>query len=208
MLFAPIRRLPMLVAVAAVLGPCSRLLFGVLDGGPLRAGVLTVSCLDSLALGAMLALSPARLRRFALSAGLLLLAGVTASSLTGQGWLFRIACKDLAYALVAVWLVDRATRNRHDVAGRLLAFGPLRYLGTVSYGVYLYHDFLPPALRALGLAAWLPPSGFPKFLAVAGLSWIVAAVSWHFFEKPLNELKRFFPYVHRPSTVPMKAHAA
>lgn len=27
-----------------------------------------------------------------------------------------------------------------------------------------------------------------------------AAMSWHFFEKPLNDLKRYFPY-HAPSPV-------
>jgi peptidoglycan/LPS O-acetylase OafA/YrhL len=57
---------------------------------------------------------------------------------------------------------------------------PLRYLGTISYGIYLWHL---PVLLTLHDLPWLTPQrALPLILA---LSVCLAAVSWHFFEKPL-----------------------
>lgn len=204
-LFAPARRLTALFAAPVLLAPLCRLLFAWLDGNPLRAGVLTATCLDSLGLGALLALlrergapTANRLASMGLWLGLPLLAAVTASSLLEYGGLFRIVAKDLAYALLSVWLVDRARAGMGGRAGRLLTWRPLVYLGTISYGVYLLHDFVRPALRALGLGAWLPTEGgWLQLLCVTGLTLPTAALSWHLFEKPLNDLKRHFPYVRK-----------
>ncbi|TIN58848.1 MAG: acyltransferase, partial [Mesorhizobium sp.] len=64
---------------------------------------------------------------------------------------------------------------------------------------YLYH----PILLSLAVKAqpWIPlnvsAQGPGRFL-VAGAATIVAAwISWVVFERPLNSLKRYFPYVAR-----------
>jgi peptidoglycan/LPS O-acetylase OafA/YrhL len=57
---------------------------------------------------------------------------------------------------------------------------PLRYLGTISYGIYLWHL---PVLLTFKDITWLTPERAltPVILLTIGL----ASVSWHFFEKPL-----------------------
>ena len=57
---------------------------------------------------------------------------------------------------------------------------PLFYLGTISYGIYLWHL---PVLLSLKRVEWINPS---VALALGvGLTCVFASVSWHFFEQPL-----------------------
>ena len=67
-------------------------------------------------------------------------------------------------------------------------------LGTVSYGLYLYHLVLYENLDTLVKFRW--EMGDPWWLDVikVTVSLIVAAVSWHFFEKPILRYKDRFQY--------------
>ena len=65
------------------------------------------------------------------------------------------------------------------------ALGPLYYLGTISYGIYLWHM---PILASLNRVVGVPP-----LLQIAVLlltSIILASISWHFFEKPIIDKYR------------------
>jgi peptidoglycan/LPS O-acetylase OafA/YrhL len=57
---------------------------------------------------------------------------------------------------------------------------PFYYLGTISYGIYLWHL---PVLLSLKRIEWLSP-GYALPL-VLGITIIFAVISWHFFEQPL-----------------------
>jgi hypothetical protein len=59
---------------------------------------------------------------------------------------------------------------------------PLRYLGTISYGIYLWHMLVISTLKPFF-------AGDPAhaFLWALGLTLLFASLSWHFFEKPLME---------------------
>lgn len=67
---------------------------------------------------------------------------------------------------------------QHKWLDSLLA--PLKYLGTISFGIYLWHL---PVLMSLKRLSWLTPSQvLPLTLC---FTVIFAALSWHFFEQPL-----------------------
>jgi peptidoglycan/LPS O-acetylase OafA/YrhL len=83
---------------------------------------------------------------------------------------------------------------------RILALKPLAYFGQISYGLYLFH---PNCLgwsgvyfghATLGNALW----GLAITLAVAMLS-------WHVFEKPINDLKNRFTYAEKRKLAPASA---
>lgn len=57
---------------------------------------------------------------------------------------------------------------------------PFYYLGTISYGIYLWHL---PVLLSLKRVQWLSPEQFLPL--TLGITLIFAAVSWHCFEQPL-----------------------
>jgi peptidoglycan/LPS O-acetylase OafA/YrhL len=93
-----------------------------------------------------------------------------------------------AMALAFTWVVDKARRGFGGAAGRLLNLGSLRYVGKISYGLYVYHFFTP------ALLAYLPGAlgqGLLRPVSLAALSFALAVPSWHLMERPLLRLKRY-----------------
>lgn len=83
--------------------------------------------------------------------------------------------------------------NRQDsVATKLLSVRWLTYIGTISYGFYVFHLF-PPSYDFVDRALHLPQSMdviqeywvVVQFLMTVG----IASLSWHFFEEPILRLK-------------------
>jgi peptidoglycan/LPS O-acetylase OafA/YrhL len=81
--------------------------------------------------------------------------------------------------------------------GRVLSFRPLRALGLISYGFYVYHDFFHDFYSYFA-NHFFRAYAYPVTLTVAFLSSLtIATVSYHFFEKPFLRLKdRFAGQVH------------
>jgi peptidoglycan/LPS O-acetylase OafA/YrhL len=85
-------------------------------------------------------------------------------------------------------------------ANRLLGSGALRFFGRYSYGLYLFHGLLLFQLaKHVMSGASLPlfrGSALPGILAFTGvgvgLSVLLALASWHFWERPFLQLKRYF----------------
>jgi peptidoglycan/LPS O-acetylase OafA/YrhL len=89
---------------------------------------------------------------------------------------------------MAVWLIDRATR---DALPRWVGHRAIAGLGVMSYGMYVVHRYV---MHYLGFDAVRGPQ---VFLSVFAVSAALAFASWHLFERPINDLKRFWPYVPR-----------
>ena len=108
---------------------------------------------------------------------------------------------DLAVALMSVWLVAKAARGMDGMAGRALSFAPVRYVGTISYGIYVFHFMLPAMLWKLaeltGHRDALPSLDDQPLLSLvcySAAAVAIAAASWHCFEAPINRLKDRFAY--------------
>jgi peptidoglycan/LPS O-acetylase OafA/YrhL len=118
----------------------------------------------------------------------------------------QVVFGDLVMALAAVAIISRAATGYRGRAGVLLQSRPLVYVGRISYGVYLYHDFAPrmyaAALRAVGLdpaseiwpasSEWaqrLHANAATTFVLYCAITLAVAALSWRFFEAPINRFR-------------------
>ncbi len=85
----------------------------------------------------------------------------------------------LLFALGAALMGFAAIDQRGLLINRLFGWGPLVYLGRISYGLYLYH---------WPIHLWLPMHGLPPVLSGAIqllLSLIVASISFRFLELPI-----------------------
>lgn len=79
--------------------------------------------------------------------------------------------------------------NQQQLLVTLLEFSPIKYIGRISYGIYLYHNFTTYHntqtilwhLTSIQFA--LPPYAQALFSAAATLT--VATISWNWIEKPL-----------------------
>ena len=167
------------------------------------SSVLMPSCLSALGIGALLACAVRdRIDARKFMRGLLLLGTVGIAA-----WFFYGApvwlkpCERLAEDFLFGWLVFTVANGVRGPVGWFLSCTPMNYLGKISYGIYIIHNFARP-LVASGLAAlkypkWLTELYNSPWISIpllAGITIGLASLSWHLYEKPINNLKRFFPY--------------
>lgn len=198
------RRLAVLLPVIIAAGPIFRLICGLYTENP-KTPILPLSCLDTLGVGAFLALRRDQFhqqycRKYPFGrSGLLLGIGIFAIFVllraTNHGQMIGYAIFDIGVALIAGWIVWHASIGMHGFIGKLMRIKPLIYLGTISYGIYVYHNFVHYLLdskitKILGLL----DARSLTIPLICAITISVAALSWHFFERPINNLKRYFKY--------------
>jgi peptidoglycan/LPS O-acetylase OafA/YrhL len=87
---------------------------------------------------------------------------------------------------------------RGGAGGWLLGWRPLVYLGSISYGIYVWHAMIPAFVR-------FPAPGLARFLWLSMASIVMASLSWYLYERPILRLKERVPYMsgreRRDSTI-------
>jgi peptidoglycan/LPS O-acetylase OafA/YrhL len=118
-----------------------------------------------------------------------------------------VSLDPLLYAIAYTCLINIAADGARGPLGWVLDRPVLRYLGRISYGLYIAHNFAPIPVLAL-LARFPSLLAIPRIQLFLMACWTlaVAMLSWHLYEAPLNSLKRYFPYSRR-SQVPRPAEA-
>lgn len=97
----------------------------------------------------------------------------------------------LIYALIGFWIIGKLAYANLGFLKKILEFKAFVFIGQISYGMYLLHNFVPGFLMGLPL----PENAlirFPiYFVALVAISWIAKKL----IENPFNKLKKRF--VHR-----------
>lgn len=202
-LFAPRRwLLPLILAVISI-GPLFRFYCVIQEYNGIVAYISTPGCLDSLGMGALLTITAhsrakdvlqSYLRKVALPVGLVA-SGVLLLLLTHPVfWKVSTIFYDSALALFFCWLIYSASVGFRGIVRVVLESPPLTYVGKISYGIYVYHPFMPKLcmfiFRVLGFD--YPKSRVLTFILPTVATMIVASISWYIMERPLNNLKRCF----------------
>lgn len=105
------------------------------------------------------------------------------------------AAREILLVPVMLYLVNGATQGFRGPFGRLLANRQMRFIGRISYGIYLYHFLvLWTVLRLSPGVPGLAANGLLRFAVGGGLAIIAACASWFALEAPINRLKGHFPY--------------
>jgi len=168
--------------------------------------VLPIYTFDAFGMGAVLAIIPfegakwlKKLDAIPFNAGFFI--SVTLSVLVYKlklSFLFSLTVSSASY-----FLIRQARTGFKGLAGAVLNNGIFRYLGKISYGLYVYHNFMPWLWRCLTGRETANPLPIPSihysplngpyvsFVIQLGLLVIIASISWFLVEKPLNDLKRW-----------------
>ncbi|MCX7869518.1 MAG: acyltransferase, partial [Terrimicrobiaceae bacterium] len=148
--------------------------------------------LDAFAMGGLLAIAcrKVEMRGAVLWGGGLLAAGCYVASRilrhldgTGSPWMALVETFEV---LAFGWLILMLVRRPESILARLLASRPLAFLGTLSYGLFIWH-----MLVASALAPWLDAWGLsiqaallPRTLILLSASLLFAWLSWAAIERP------------------------
>lgn len=185
--------------------------------------VSTPTCLDSFGLGAIMAYGwlyqrDRFMRTFRSSIWVWLsLAGfiavgvlnnwISIDSPRGYHNIMSDVWERLAASLFGFFLIGRAVIGYGGLMQWVLENPVSQYLGRISYGLYLYHNFVfnvyhtKPTHFTVRSWSWLTnsmpflsSSYFFQFSYFLLLTILVASVSWYLIEKPINALKDKFSY--------------
>ena len=121
------------------------------------------------------------------AASLLSITGLIGLAIYGRNMqpLMYYAGFTLVELFTAVLLLD-VVLNPHSMTKRLLSGRWLVWVGTVSYGIYLWHHPIYRVLQTLGMNELL------VFLVGSLLALLVAAISYQFIESPILKQKKHF----------------
>ena len=162
------------------------------------AGIFTFATLDSLGGGALLALFhyDERLRsrlpglmKWFLIAGLGIVTLTTVLYIYNRGYriLHTLFCLGISFLFVV--LIEKTARGFEGKVKIVMENPALLYIGKISYGLYVYHNFM----LAIVLYYLLKRTPVPDYRLVAVLATVstfaTAIVSWHLIERPLAQLK-------------------
>lgn len=203
-----------------LIGVLSRFLFNNLIDINLRGGLIgyqfTICCLDSFGFGGLLAyyflyfpnFLGAFIRKYfwlfgMAFAGFLAVELVFVSDFGGGATLSRFFFSIVCFGVIGYASLEKGFGG---IIGRFLENPVIVYLGKISYGIYVYHIFVGRFFYTLPLSflesyyasgnplgVYIENIYLKTFLRFA-VTIAVAAISWHFFELPINRLKNKFSY--------------
>lgn len=103
------------------------------------------------------------------------------------------------------WIIVRAADGFDGIIGYVLDSRPLVYIGKISYGIYLYHYFIPEIIRKhipTGYILLGRISIIAQFFVLTALTILISSISWVVLEKGILSLK------DRQKAFPVKASLA
>ncbi len=168
---------------------------------------LTISCLDAFGVGASLALLTLKEKQndFIFSNKnfwLYFIAMVITSAIVFiNGIIFLLG---FCISIVSALIIIKATKGFKGLGGKILDHPILLYLGKISYGIYIYHFFIPWLIRCIRGQEITYPTVIPVFpmnwlhnpFLLMGIEFlvliIIASLSWFLIEKPILKFKKYF----------------
>jgi peptidoglycan/LPS O-acetylase OafA/YrhL len=103
----------------------------------------------------------------------------------GDGSILRFFTNNLLCGVFFAWLVLNAAVGFKGWVGAIFNLKPLQYVGQISYGLYLVHNWMPKIVEKY--AGTMPRIPFGIVCLTA--TFAVCILSWHFLEKPILNLR-------------------
>ena len=112
------------------------------------------------------------------------------------GW-YKEVGDEVVFAILSAFIILRASRNGFRLGLRYILENKfIVYSGKISYGLYVYHLFMPALFFIIAPGIGLSISNkYTAFIAFYFLTFLVAHISWIIIEKPVMNLKSKVPYI-------------
>ena len=186
-LFTPSNLLKYLLIIFIIIAPVFRLIY--FNPNQLYK-YLTPGCFDALALGGMIAYYEKSILQITnkhmkfvnfmivLSMLFIYLVSQTESAK------FKEVFERFSYSIMATFLIVKLLSKSDSLLHKMFRWGPILFIGTISYGLYLYHNLIP------FYTIERVPFIFNYVLRVLILL-TIASLSYYIIEKPIMRLKKF-----------------
>lgn len=212
-LFIPKKHLLKSIIAIILIGPVSRAVMFSIIGANDKSyfiNLLTPTCMDCFGIGALLAYSrfknanafefKSKISKVLILINVLLMIIFTyyRNELFNLlpfkidiGLIYQIFFR-LIISVISLYLISKASLGFTGFLKTIFENNILTYLGKISYGLYLYHNFIPSLYKYFKL----PPINnlYVRFAVQLILLVIISSSSWYLLEKPINNLKKYFKY--------------
>ncbi len=188
----------------AVLGMGTRIYLAVEVGKWMATSYFTLSCMPILAMGGILAWIQRYRPTFALRLGrgswllvffFLYLAGLLLQIKFQWGW-YKELVDEYFFALLSMLLIAKASMHGFKGwSGKILMTRGIRYTGQISYGLYVFHLFIPNLTHWITSRLNLHLGEAATLVLYFVLTFGMAHASWVLIERPINRIKHRFPYL-------------
>ena len=197
----PNRRLGAIVVVISISILAKVFIYFFTDNW-MAAAYSTISCMSVLGIGALLAYITRYMPSLvsSLAKPILLYVGVVVyvllfALLHQQTW-YKMVFDEVFFGIIAALIVLRASTNGFTLlAKQVLEHSHIVKAGQVSYGMYVYHLFMPPLFYY-----WAPKIGlsiankYAWCLALYALTYFLSVMSWKWVEAPIQAKRdQLFP---------------
>ncbi len=197
--------------IGILIGTLSSLLFPFIPNKEILSPVLTVCCLQAFCFGGLLSywsLKGDSLLEY--NYGQLKIAAVVSVLFYLS---FKIMSPSIIYfdrlfiALITSWIIASILLNKITRFNFVFNSKIMISIGKISYGVYILHNFIPVSVNAMlhllkkkiirGSDVWIVVDLFQNNVLIFTLIcsfflWLIASLSFYFFETPFLKLKKYF----------------
>jgi len=105
--------------------------------------------------------------------------------------MYRHSLQNFAFYTLHFGIVGFVATNAGAWFLAPLRMKELSFLGEISYGLYLFHMPVYWFVNSYWIQVNEP---WPMWVAKIAITFVVATLSYHYFEKPILKLKDYFPY--------------
>lgn len=100
------------------------------------------------------------------------------------------------FAILSFFIILRASENNFKGFAKILLENRfVTYSGKISYGLYIYHLFVPTLFHFVCTKLGVSIKG--NFIIFYLTTFVLAHFSWVLIEKPINRLKNNYPYFNK-----------
>ena len=204
-LFSRPKKTLSIIIITIIISLIIRLFFFLYIEKWMATSYFTLNCMHALGLGALLSYiklyKPKTSKALTKSKWLVIIASLYICSLLFKrplnlAW-YKDTIDEFFFAVVAFFIIAIASENGFKGIFKFILENKfIKYSGQISYGLYVYHLFIPELYFFISPRIGLGISNkYTFFVVMYFLTFLVAHISWKLIESPINKFKDKVPYL-------------